>query len=200
MGDGASRNDGVRERNFQARIGDSLRVKRHHGGNVVRLGKVGLARAKRRPWREGSRTEMGARSKGRRHKTKGFTANRAVLRAKKIGAKPMASFFTSWIDTLNGGARHQGHSALPQWLPAQRMSVSPHGSKEMCERTGRTRGLLRADESVSTGKRRKRWEFILRLWKKQSKNCGSRGEAIHSTGRKQLAVWKPEKRSNSGMD
>ena len=166
MEDGASRNDGVRERDFQARIGDRLRVKRHHGGNVVRLGKVSLARAKRRPGREGSRTEMRARSERRRHKTQGFTANRAVLRAEKIGAKPMASLFTSWIDTLNCGARHQGHNALPQWLPAQRISVSPHGSKEMCERTGRTRGLLRADERVSTAKRRKGREIILRLWKK----------------------------------
>ena len=76
--------------------------------------KMGLARAERWPRREGPRTEMWARSEWGRHKAQGFAANGTVFGAEKVGAKPMTSLFTSRIDTLNGGARHQRHNALPQ--------------------------------------------------------------------------------------
>ena len=50
---------------------------------------------------------------------KGFAAGGAGLRPDNVGAHPTATFFTLRIDTLNGGARHQGHKTLPQWLRAQ---------------------------------------------------------------------------------
>ena len=42
-----------------------------------------------------------------------FAAARTLLRTQCIGANPTASFFAFGINTLNGGARHQRHNALP---------------------------------------------------------------------------------------
>ena len=53
---------------------------------------------------------------------KGFAASRATLRADEIGANPMTPDFTMWIYTLNGGARHKGHNALPS-VAARSLSV-----------------------------------------------------------------------------
>lgn len=48
----------------------------------------------------------------------GFAAGGALLGADELRAQPMASGFTTWIDALNGGARHEGHNALSPWRPA----------------------------------------------------------------------------------
>jgi len=45
-------------------------------------------------------------------------ARRAMIRAVRFSPDPIPLYFTSWIDTLNGGARHHGHSELPQRPPA----------------------------------------------------------------------------------
>ncbi len=67
---------------------------------------------------------------------KGFAAGGAGFRPDNVGAHPTATFFALRIDTLNSGARHQGHKTLPQWLRAQRAEMSPLSSQEMSERTG----------------------------------------------------------------
>ncbi len=46
--------------------------------------------------------------------TKRFAANRAELRRYVLCTDPTAPLFTFWIDTLNCGARHQRHNALPR--------------------------------------------------------------------------------------
>jgi hypothetical protein len=56
--------------------------------------------------------------------TKGFAAGGALLGVNKLGAEPVASGFAMWIDTLNGGARHEGHTALSPWRPAHPCAVS----------------------------------------------------------------------------
>jgi hypothetical protein len=109
---------------------------RHHGWSVVWLGKAGLAGTESRTGREVPGTKVGAGSKRRRHVAKGLAAGRAMLGGEEIRANPVTARFTVWINTLNGGARHQGHNALPPLLPAQEMDESPLGSKEMFGRTG----------------------------------------------------------------
>ena len=73
----------------------------------------------------------------------GLAAGRAMLGAEEVGANPVTARIAMGIDTLNGGARHQGHNALPQLLPAQGVEASCLGSKEMHGRTARTQRLLR---------------------------------------------------------
>lgn len=53
-----------------------------------------------------------------------FSASRALLGAGGVGPHPISLHFTSWIDTLNGGARHHGHSELPQRPPTHSAEVS----------------------------------------------------------------------------
>ena len=97
---------------------------------MVWLGKSELARTKGRTGRKGPGTKMRTRSKRRRNVAEGFAASRAMLGADEVGANPVSPFFTTWIDTLNGGARHQGHNALPQLPPAQRVNVSPWAARK----------------------------------------------------------------------
>jgi len=87
--------------------------RRHHGWGVVWLGKAALAGTQRRAGSKRSRAKMGTWCERRRNVAKGFAAGRATLRADEIGANPMTPDFTMWIYTLNGGARHKGHNALP---------------------------------------------------------------------------------------
>jgi len=44
---------------------------------------------------------------------KGFAAGGTGFRPNNVGAHPTATFFALRIDTLNSGARHQGHKTLP---------------------------------------------------------------------------------------
>src|ERR1700720_2016529 len=46
-----------------------------------------------------------------------FPARRAMVGAVRFRPHPIPLHFTSWIDTLDGGARHHGHSELPQRPP-----------------------------------------------------------------------------------
>jgi hypothetical protein len=79
---------------------------------------------------------MRARREWRRNVAKGLAAGRAMLGGQKICADPVTALITMRINALNGGARHQGHNALPHLLPAQRVLTSPLGNKEMHGRTG----------------------------------------------------------------
>jgi len=85
---------------------------------VVWLGKMELARAEMGTRCKGPGAEMGAWSERRRDVAEGFAANRAVFGADEVGANPVSPLLTTRIDTLDGGARHQGHNPLPQSLPA----------------------------------------------------------------------------------
>jgi hypothetical protein len=60
----------------------------------------------------------------RRHVAQLFPARRAMVGAVRFSPHPIPLHFTSWIDTLNGGARHHGHSELPQWPPTHPAEVS----------------------------------------------------------------------------
>ena len=89
----------------------------------------------------------------------------------KIGAvgfrpHPIPLHFTLWIDTLNRGARHYGHSELPQrpqlTLDSSEYPVSPLGGQRFNESTERTLRFLRRALVVSIGKRHKR------LWRHQN--------------------------------
>ena len=70
------------------------------------------------------RPEPHARHQRRRHMPQRLPASRAILRASRIGPHPIPLHFTSWIDTLNGGARHHGHSELPQRPPVHSLQVN----------------------------------------------------------------------------
>ncbi len=78
-----------------------------------------------------------------------FSARRATIRAGGIGPHPISLHFTSWIDTLNGGARHHGHSELPQRPPTHPAEVSPFGGQRFDERTERTHKFSRRVLGVS---------------------------------------------------
>jgi hypothetical protein len=60
----------------------------------------------------------------RRHVAQLFPARRAMVGAVRFSPHPIPLHFTSWIDTLNGGARHHGHSELPQRPPTHPAEVS----------------------------------------------------------------------------
>jgi hypothetical protein len=61
------------------------------------------------------------------HMAKEFAAGGALLGADQLGAQPITPRFTTWIDALNGGARHEGHPALSRWLPAHPAVMSSPG-------------------------------------------------------------------------
>jgi hypothetical protein len=73
------------------------------------------------------------------HMAQLFPARRAMVGAVRFGPHPIPFHFTSWIDTLNSGARHHGHSELPQRPPTHSAEVSPFGGQRFDERTERTR-------------------------------------------------------------
>jgi hypothetical protein len=54
-----------------------------------------------------------------------LSASRAMLGAGGVGPHPISLHFTFGIDTLNGGARHHGHSELPQRPTSHSVEVSP---------------------------------------------------------------------------
>ena len=86
----------------------------------------------------------------RRHVAQLFAARRAMIRAVRFSPHPIPLHFTSWIDTLNGGARHHGHSELPQRPPTHSAEVSPFGGQRFDERTERTSKFSLRALGVST--------------------------------------------------
>ena len=73
-----------------------------------------------------------------RHVAQRFPARGAMVGASNIGPHPIPLHFTSWIDTLNSGARHHGHSELPQRPPTHPAEASSLGGQKFAERTERT--------------------------------------------------------------
>jgi len=84
-----------------------------------------LSRTQRWTRRSRSRAKPHSRHQRRRHMAQRLSASRAMLGAGRIGPHPIPLHFTSWIDTLNGGARHHGHSELPQRPTSHSVEVSP---------------------------------------------------------------------------
>jgi hypothetical protein len=97
-----------------------------------------LAGTQGRTRRSCSRAESHSRHQRRRHVPQLFAARRATIGAGGLGPHPIPLHFTSWIDTPNGGARHHGHSELPQRPPTHSAEVSPFGGQKFAERTERT--------------------------------------------------------------
>jgi len=75
----------------------------------------------RRSW---SWAESHSGHQRRRHVPQLFPASRAALGVGGTSPHPISLHFTLWIDTSNRGARHHGHSALPQWPPTHPAEVS----------------------------------------------------------------------------
>src|SRR5882762_320339 len=98
-----------------------------------------LAGTQGRTRRSRSWAESHARHQRRRHMPQLFPARGAMLGAGGVGPHPISLHFTFGIDTLNGGARHHGHSELPQRPPTHSAEVSPFGGQKFFERTQRTR-------------------------------------------------------------
>ena len=70
-----------------------------------------------------------------------------MVGAVRFSPHPISLHFASWIDTLYGGARHHGHSELPQRPPTHSAEVSSPWRPEI-------RGTDRADLQI----------FVLRAW------------------------------------
>jgi hypothetical protein len=102
-----------------------------------------LAGTQGRTRRSSSWAESHSRHQRRRHMPQLFPARRAVVGAVRVGPHPIPLHFTSWIDTLNGGARHHGHSELPQRPPTHPAEVSSPWRPEI-------RGADRADPQILT--------------------------------------------------
>ena len=83
-----------------------------------------LAGTQGRTRRSLSWAESHSRHQWRRYVPQLFPARRATIGAGGFGPHPIPLHFTSWIDTLNGGARHHGHSELPQRPPTHPAEVS----------------------------------------------------------------------------
>jgi len=83
-----------------------------------------LAGTQGRTRRSRSWAESHSRHQRRWHMPQRFSASRAMLGAGGIGPHPISLHFTSWIDTLNSGARHHGHSELPQRPPVHSLQVN----------------------------------------------------------------------------
>jgi hypothetical protein len=83
-----------------------------------------LAGTQGRTRRGRSWAESHSRHQWRRYVPQLFPARRATIGAGGFGPHPIPLHFTSWIDTLNGGARHHGHSELPQRPPTHPAEVS----------------------------------------------------------------------------
>ena len=99
-----------------------------------------LAGTHGRPRRCWPRTESDSRHQGRRHVAQGLAAQWTMVGADGFRPHPVPLHFTLWIDTLNRGARHYGHSELPQrpqltlgWrapLAARNSTNRPSGRKD----------------------------------------------------------------------
>jgi len=100
-----------------------------------------LAGTQGRTQRSRSRAESHSWHQWRRHVAQLFPACRAMLGAGRIGPHPISLHFTSWIDTLNSGARHHGHSELPQRPPVHSLQVNSPWRPEI-------RGTDRADSQI----------------------------------------------------
>jgi len=83
-----------------------------------------LAGTQGRTRRSLSWAESHSRHQRRRHVAQLSPARRAMVGAIRFGPHPIPLHFTSWIDTLNGGARHHGHSELPQRPPVHSLQVN----------------------------------------------------------------------------
>ena len=59
-----------------------------------------------------------------RHVAQRLPARGAMVGAVGFSPHPIPLHFTSWIDTLNSGARHHGHSELPQRPPTHSLQVN----------------------------------------------------------------------------
>ena len=97
-----------------------------------------LAGTQGRTRRSLSWAESHSRHQRRRHVAQLFPARRAMVGAVRFGPHPIPLHFTSWIDTPNGGARHHGHSELPQRPPVHSLQVNSPWRPEFDERTERT--------------------------------------------------------------
>ena len=100
-----------------------------------------LAWTQGRTRRSRSWAESHSRHQRRRHMPQCLSAGRAILSAGGIGPHPIPLHFTSWIDTLNSGARHHGHSELPQRPPVHSLPVNSPWRPEI-------RGTDRADPQI----------------------------------------------------
>jgi hypothetical protein len=83
-----------------------------------------LAGTQGRTRRSRSRAESHSRHQRRRHVAQRLPASRAMVGADRLRPHPIPLYFTLWIDTLNSGARHNGHSELPQRPPTHPAEVS----------------------------------------------------------------------------
>jgi hypothetical protein len=106
-----------------------------------------LAGTQGRTRRSRSWAESHSGHQRRRHVPQRLSARRAMVGSHSFGPHPIPLHFTSWIDTLNSGARHNGHSELPQRPPTHSAEVSSPWRPEI-RRTGR------ADPQI----------FALRTW------------------------------------
>ena len=77
-----------------------------------------LAGTQGRSRRCNSWTEPDSWHERRRHMPQRLTTQRTMVGADHLRSHPISLHFTLWIDTLNRGARHDGHSELPQQPPS----------------------------------------------------------------------------------
>jgi hypothetical protein len=83
-----------------------------------------LARTQGRTRRSRSPTESHSRHQRRWHVAQQLPTRGAMVGAVRFSPHPIPLHFTSWIDTLDSGARHHGHSELPQRPPTHSAEVS----------------------------------------------------------------------------
>jgi len=100
-----------------------------------------LAGTQGRTRRSLSWAESHSRHQRRRHVAQLFATRGAMVGAVRFGPHPIPLHFTSWINTLDSGARHHGHSELPQRPPTHSAEVSSPWRPEI-------RGTDRADLQI----------------------------------------------------
>jgi len=114
---------------------------------------------------------VGARGQRRRNMAQGFATGGALLGADKLRTQPVASGFTTWIDALNGGARHEGHNALSPWLPAHPWMVSfPWRPSQLLGGTKTGAKLLPCCNEESMKNSRQPARKCSALWKKTARH------------------------------
>jgi hypothetical protein len=102
-----------------------------------------LAGTQRRTRRSRSWAESHSRHQRWRHVAQLFPTCWAMAGARGTGLHPISLHFTPWIDTLHSGARHHGHSELPQRPPTHPAKVSSPWRPEI-------RGADRTDPQILT--------------------------------------------------
>jgi len=87
-----------------------------------------------------SRTQPVSGHERRRYRAQGLAAQRTPIGTDRFGPHPIPFQVAFRIDTPNGGARHDGHSELPQRPPTHSGGVtpfaardSPNGPSELCD-------------------------------------------------------------------